>query len=152
MTSYFCTIKPRKLLLLIWKTKPSSNMNSILGDSHHHQEFNWVKKIRCEKNKTYGLREVIRRHSVTFPYAGDPAESNGDHNQVPIKLGNVFPFRVDVHVCSHWWSHLYLSFKFFTGAIAPFLLYLLQRNLGLQWALLGKLRIQINSRYTSPKG
>lgn len=92
MTSYFCTVKPQKPLLLIQKIKPGSNMNSVLGDLHHRQEFHWVKRIRCAKNTTSGIGEVMLGHSGTSLCTGDPSETRGDHSQVPLKPRNALPY------------------------------------------------------------
>jgi len=54
-------------------------MNSILGDSHHHQELNWVNRIRCAKHKTSGRSEAILGHWVTLACAGDPTETTGGY-------------------------------------------------------------------------
>lgn len=91
MTSSLCTVKPQKPLLLIQKIKPGSNMNSMLGDLHHQQEFHWVRRIRCAKNPTLGTGGVMLGHSGTFPCTGDPSESRPGHSQVPTKPSNALP-------------------------------------------------------------
>lgn len=91
MTSYFCTVKPQKPLLLIQKIKPGSNENSVLGDLHHQQEFHWVKRIRCAKNTTLGISEVMLGHSGTSPCTGDPSETRGVHIQASLKPRNALP-------------------------------------------------------------
>lgn len=91
MTSYFCTVKPQKPLLLIQKIKPGSNMNSVLGDLHHRQEFHWVKRIRCAKNTTSGIGEVMLGHTGTSLCTGDPSETRGDHSPKAQKCSSLSP-------------------------------------------------------------
>lgn len=49
-------------------------MNSALGDLHHQQEFHWVRRIRCAKNRTSGTGEVMLGNSGTSPCTGDPRD------------------------------------------------------------------------------
>lgn len=47
-------------------------MNSLLGDSHHHQEFIWLNGIRCAENKISGLSESHFGAQASFPVLVTP--------------------------------------------------------------------------------